>query len=178
LPPGRELADGKIALEYLVQVNDALTAELIVRNNSAPDFTFENCLHTYFAVGDISGASVAGLKGVEYLDQPADFARRTEADEVIRFTGEVDRVYLNTTATVEIHDPILGRTIRVEKSGANSTVVWNPWIAKARAMPDFGDEEYQRMVCVESGNVAENRITLAPGNRAALKIKLSSLPLK
>src|ERR1041385_6723822 len=135
LPPCAELAEGAISVDYLVMINDALTAELTVANNSAREFTFENCLHTYSAVGHISGASVAGLKGVEYLDQPADFARRTEADEVIRFTGEVDRVDLNTTATGEIHDPILGRTIRVEKSGANSTVVWNPWIAKARAMP-------------------------------------------
>jgi len=41
-------------------------------------------------------------------------------------------------------------------------VVWNPWNREGKAMPDFGDEEYLRMVCVESGNVAENRVTLAP----------------
>jgi D-hexose-6-phosphate mutarotase len=178
LPPGPELADGKITVEYLVQVTDALTTELIVRNHSKHDFTFEDCLHTYFSVGDINTVSVAGLKGVDYLDQPAAFARKTEADDVIHFAGEVDRAYLNTTHAVDIHDPSLSRTIRVEKSGSRSTVVWNPWIAKAKAMSDFGDDEYQRMVCVESGNVAENRLTLAPGERAALKVKLSSAPLK
>jgi len=35
---------------------------LIVKNNSARDFAFENCLHPYFAVGDINAVSVAGLK--------------------------------------------------------------------------------------------------------------------
>ena len=35
-------------------------------------------------------------------------------------------------------------------------------------MPDFGDDEYLHMVCVESGNVRENAITLAPGERAVL----------
>jgi D-hexose-6-phosphate mutarotase len=31
----------------------------------------------------------------------------------------------------------------VAKSGSASTVVWNPWQAKAAAMADFGDDEYQ-----------------------------------
>jgi len=30
-------------------------------------------------------------------------------------------------------------------------------------MPDFGNDEYQRMVCIESGNVSSNQITLPPG---------------
>jgi D-hexose-6-phosphate mutarotase len=41
-------------------------------------------------------------------------------------------------------------------------------------MPDFGNEEHQRMVCVESGNVSENRITLTPGRTEATKVVLSS----
>ena len=178
LPPCEELSNAEIIVEYLVLVDVALNAELIVRNNSMRDFSFENCLHTYFSVGDIHTVSVAGLKGVEYLDQPAGFARRTETDDVIRFAAEVDRAYLNTTHAVDIHDPSLNRTIRVEKAGSNSTVVWNPWMAKAKALSDFGDDEYLLMVCVESGNVAENRLTLAPGQSASLKIKLSSAALR
>ena len=61
---------------------------------------------------------------------------------------------------------------------AASTVVWNPWIAKARQMPDFGDEEYERMLCVESGNVASNSISLPPGGSSTLTVKLSSETLK
>ena len=178
LPPSADLGEGQVNVEDLVHVDAALTAELIVRNNSTHPFTFENCLHTYFTVGDIHAVSVAGLQGVHYLDQPTGFTPRTETDAVIRFTGEVDRAYLNTRHAVEIRDPALGRSIRVEKTGSDSTVVWNPWSAKAKAMPDFGDDEYLRTVCVESGNVADNRVTLAPGERAALQIKLSSAPLK
>ena len=178
LPPGPEPADGQIAVEYAVHVADTLSVELTVRNHSPRDFHFENCLHTYFAVGDIHAVNVAGLQGVEYLDQPAGFARRTETDTAIRFADEVDRAYLHTRHAVDIHDPSLRRTLRVEKEGSDSTVVWNPWMAKAKAMPDFGDEEYRCMVCVESGNVADNRITLASGQSATLKIKLRSAPLK
>jgi D-hexose-6-phosphate mutarotase len=78
---------------------------------------------------------------------------------------------------VEIIDPGLGRKIQVEKSGSKSTVLWNPWITKAQQMPDFGNDEYKQMVCVESGNVASNKVTLPPGRTASLKVVLSSAPL-
>jgi hypothetical protein len=33
--------------------------------------------------------------------------------------------------------------VEVRKAGFPDAVVWNPWIAKAQAMGDFGDEEYK-----------------------------------
>jgi len=165
-------------VDYIVTVNKSLTLQLLVRNNSHDEiFTFENCLHTYFEVGDISTISVAGLKGIDYLDKVADFARKTENNDAIRVSSEVDRVYLDTTGPVEIHDPRLGRKIMIEKHGSTSTVVWNPWIAKAHQMPDFGNDEYQRMICVESGNVASNNIKLPPQETSTLTVKLSAQPL-
>lgn len=175
-PETPELANGGISVEYFVHVARDLTAELVVTNRIAEPFTFEDCLHTYFAVGDIGQVGVKGLKGVEYLDQPNNQARCTEVEEVIRINAEVDRAYLNTAHTVEIHDAALQRVIRVEKTGSQSTVVWNPWVAKAKAMADFGDEEYHHMICVESGNVAENRIELPAGGSSRLKVKLTSRP--
>jgi D-hexose-6-phosphate mutarotase len=165
------------AVDYLVMVSDTLTAELVVMNRSARDFTFENCLHTYFTVGDIGTVKVVGLKGVDYRNQPTNFSRHTESNDAILVADEVDRAYLNTPHTVEIHDASLRRVIRVEKEGSASTVVWNPWIEKSKAMQDFGDEEFHQMVCVESGNVALNKIKLLPGQTSRLKVKLSSAPL-
>ena len=166
-----------VTVEYLVTVRDTLTAELVVTNQSAGELAFENCLHTYFTIGDINTVSVTGLKGVEYLDAMDGFTRKLEREDAIRFTCETDRVYFNTAHTTEIHDPTLRRTIRVEKTNSLSTVVWNPWIAKAKAMPDYGDEDYKQMVCVESGNVREHAIKLAPGETSRLEVKLSSASL-
>jgi len=166
-----------IPLEYHVTVGKTLTAELIVTNFSAAEFTFENCLHTYFTVGDINQTSIVGLQGADYLDALEGRARRQEMSETIRFTGEVDRLYFNTPHPVAIHDTALRRTILVEKEGSASTVVWNPWLAKAKSMADFGEEEYRRMVCVESGNAAMNEIKLAVGQESRLKVTWSSSPL-
>jgi glucose-6-phosphate 1-epimerase len=164
--------------EYVVTVSQSLTLELIVTNESREEaFTFENCLHTYFEVGDITAVTISGLKGGKYLDKVANFAQKQETGDTISIGSEVDRVYPDTTGPVEIHDPKLGRKIRVEKQGSLSTVVWNPWIAKAQQMPDFGNDEYQRMVCVESGNVGSNQISLPPGESSKLKVTLKSEPL-
>jgi D-hexose-6-phosphate mutarotase len=105
------------------------------------------------------------------------YAHKTEANDAITISSETDRVYLDTTNTVEIHDRSLRRKIRIEKSGSNSTVLWNPWVAKAQQMPDFGDDEYQQMLCIESGNVGRNNIVLPSGHSSLLRVTLSSAPL-
>jgi len=164
--------------EYLVTVSDTLMLELAVTNQSRDEaFTFEDCLHSYFEVGDVTAMSIAGLKGMKYLDKVSNFAKKTETSANIRISSEVDRIYLDTSRGVELLDPSLGRKIRVEKRGSKSTAIWNPWIAKAQQMPDFGNDEYQRMVCIESGNVAANQISLPPGETSTLTVKLSSEPL-
>jgi D-hexose-6-phosphate mutarotase len=78
---------------------------------------------------------------------------------------------------VEIRDNNFERTICVEKSGSKSTVVWNPWTTQ-KLPDDFDPAEHKHMICVESGNVKQNKISLAPGQTTALKVVLSSSPLK
>jgi glucose-6-phosphate 1-epimerase len=165
--------------EFAVTVSDLLTMELITANRS-PDrpFEFENCLHTYFAVGDIRQVSLTGLQATPFLDHAAGAvgARRDGEDSPLCITKETNRVYLGTTSAVEIRDENLKRTIRVEKFNSRSTVVWNPWTTQK--MPDdFDPAEHQRMVCVESGNVKQNKLLLPAGQTAALKVVFSSRPL-
>jgi D-hexose-6-phosphate mutarotase len=165
--------------DYIVSVNQSLKLQLIVTNQSGDAaFSFEDCLHTYFDVGDVTAIAISGLQGLSYLDTVAGFVEKTETSDAVRIAGEVDRIYQNSTGMVSIFDPRLSRKILVEKQGSASTVVWNPWIAKARRMPDFGDEEYERMICVESGNVGSNGISLPPGGSSTLTVKLSSETLK
>jgi D-hexose-6-phosphate mutarotase len=165
--------------DYIVTVNESLRLQIIIKNESNnQEFLFEECLHTYFSVSDITAVSVHGLAGVSYRDKVASSMEKTETSDAIRISSEVDRTYLSTTGPVEVLDPRLGRRIRIEKSGSASTVLWNPWIAKSQQMPDFGNDEYEHMLCVESGNVAANSITLPPGGTSTLKVTLSSETLK
>lgn len=163
-------------VDYRVTVGSSLTLELMVSNTGTAVETFENCLHSYFHVGDIRQTGITGLRGTRYRDMLAA-EDRIETNEIIRIASEVDRTYQNTTSTVEIHDPTLRRTIRVQKSNSKSTVLWNPWIAKSQRMPDFGDDEYFQMLCVESGNIGDNAITLAPGESSSMIVEIDSLPM-
>lgn len=160
--------------EFIVTVSDQLAMELRVTNTTAQAEAFEACLHAYFAVGDISQVAIAGLQGLEYLDKVDHFAKKLESNETVKITSEVDRVFLKATGPVEIDDAKWRRNILIEKTGSASTVVWNPWSEKAKGMSDFGDAEYQGMVCVEAGNVGDAKISLAPGKTASLKMTVQS----
>src|SRR6185295_18293647 len=79
---------------YVVTVTDRLTLELIITSCSRdPQFSFENCLHTYFHVGDVTQISIAGLKGAVYLDKADGYAQKTENADTIAISSEVDRTY-------------------------------------------------------------------------------------
>ena len=176
---GQEAWQG-LRTELIVTVAETLTMELVATNDSCgKTLDVENCLHTYFNIGDIDRISLTGLQGAAFDDFAlgAGGARRQGDAAPLRITQETNRVYTDNTDTVEIRDEILGRTVRVEKFQSRSTVVWNPWTTQK--MPDdFNPAEHRKMVCVESGNVKQNRLSLAPGTTASLKVILSSGPLK
>lgn len=48
-----------------------------------------------------------------------------------------------------------GREIVIAKEGFDDIVVWNPWVDKAKKFVDFGDEEYNSMLCIEPANAAK-----------------------
>ena len=177
--PGRD-AWKNLRTEFIVTVADTLTMELIAANDGCDDgLEIENCLHTYFHVGDIGAVSITGLKGASYIDNAGDGlgALKTDGEPVLHITKETNRLYRDTVSTIEIRDDSFKRTIRVEKSNSNSTVVWNPWTTQ-KLPDDFDPAEHKHMVCVESGNVKRNKISLAPGKTSTLKVILSIAPLK
>jgi D-hexose-6-phosphate mutarotase len=166
--------------EFIVTVSDKLTMEMITTNDSCDGtLEIENCLHTYFHVGDIAAVTLTGLQNAPFDDFAlgTNGAQRSGEVASFRITQETNRVYPDNTATVEIRDEKLKRTIRVEKFNSQSTVVWNPWTTQ-KLPDDFDPAEHKHMVCVESGNVKQNKISLTPGKASALKVVLSSTLFK
>lgn len=155
-------------------LGQTLELALETRNAGTQPVTITEALHTYFAVSDITQTRVTGLAQCDYLDKVKDFARFTQQGD-IEFNGEVDRVYLDTTANCLIHDPAWQRTIQIEKQNSQSTVVWNPWRDTALAMGDMGEAGYRQMLCVETANAASNKITLQPGESHRLWVSYQVL---
>jgi glucose-6-phosphate 1-epimerase len=148
-----------------------LKLDLEVRNTGASPFRFEEALHTYLRVEDVQRVSVEGLSGVEYIDK-TDVNRHKGQTGDVTIVSETDRVYLNTKSALDLQDPVLNRRIRVGKANSLTTVVWNPWVAKAHALADFGDAEWKQMICLETCNVGDYAIPLAPGHSHQLQVIL------
>ncbi|MCX7193742.1 MAG: D-hexose-6-phosphate mutarotase [Proteobacteria bacterium] len=158
-------------VDLTVIVGETLRMEMTTENTGSTDFVIGEALHTYFQIGDIGQVRVTGLDGCEYWDKVGGSnLRRQEGG--ISFSGETDRVYINTGATCVIHDDELNRRIHISKSGSLSTVVWTPWVEKANKMGDMGQPEgWREMVCVESVNAIENVVKVAAGTTHTLIVE-------
>ena len=152
-------------LRYRVSVGDALELALEVTNTSPGAFSFEAALHTYLAVGDVRAVAVTGLEHATYIDKVDGMTRKRQGPEPLRLTGETDRVFVGTRSRCVVEDRVLTRRLLVDKTGSATTVVWNPWSAKAAGIADLEPDDWRRMVCVETANAADDAVTLAPGQR-------------
>jgi glucose-6-phosphate 1-epimerase len=176
------------ALRLRVSLSDAgtLRQDVTVRNTGLEALSFTFALHTYFRVADVAKATVRGLAGTPYLDSLQARARFTEEPEAIVFDKEVDRIYVGVPSTLTLADEGACRSFALATRGLPDAIVWNPWVAKAAAMADFGalcviaglplcaltssparnagDEEYKEMVCIEAAAV-ERAVVVAPGEQ-------------
>jgi len=148
--------------------------ELETRNDAKEPLTYEEALHTYFAIADIHRASVSGLTGTTYVDKTDGFKRKKLGNESVRIAKETDQVHLDTAGKCAIEDPVWNRRIGIEKSGSNSTVIWNPWTDKTKGMSDMVTDGWREMLCVETANAADNAVRLSPGasHKLAAKIRI------
>ncbi|MFH5822707.1 D-hexose-6-phosphate mutarotase [Georgenia sp. AZ-5] len=150
-----------------------LGLELSVRNTGAEECSFEEALHTYLHVRDVTAVTVEGLDGARYLDKaPGAGTDLVAQSGPVTFSGETDRVY-RSTGTATVVEPGV-RTITVAKEGSANTVVWNPWTAKAVAMPDYDDAEWPTMVCVETANALDDAVSLVPGESHTMRARISA----
>ena len=191
----RSLGFDHFKLGYRVTVGHKLALEMTVANDSgnggahgggpaaataatdtatlgAP-LVFEQALHTYYQVADARQVSIDGLAGVTFIDKVDEMKRKVQPNGPLTFQGRTDRPYLNTTATCVLHDPAGKRRIVVAKTGSNSTVVWNPWQEATAKMVDMEPDAWLHMTAIETANVGEDTITLAPGSTHTMRADIS-----
>ncbi|HNY91981.1 MAG TPA: D-hexose-6-phosphate mutarotase [bacterium] len=148
-------------LRLQVDVGAHLRIALTMTNRDTEEVEITAALHSYFQLGEAELVHITGLDDTFYIDTLQQ-ERTTLQQGQIRIDREINRIYLETGSSCTIYDPVLARQIVVKKEGSRSTVVWNPWQERSRAFQDLGGEEYKRFVCIEAGNVRQDRILLAP----------------
>ena len=141
---------------------------------AAQDYTFTltQAFHPYFRVRQIMDVTVHGLDNALYADLVT--GQTATQKGLLNIRSETDRVYTPAAPTCILQDSAIGRIIALTYSGAKRLVIWNPWSDKARAMTDFGDDEYTRMLCIEPANTDEDSVTLAPGEQHTLALAVQA----
>jgi glucose-6-phosphate 1-epimerase len=153
-----------------------LHLELELTNYSPASIRFQEALHSYYRVGDVQQARLRGLDQAHYLDNTDSNREKLQHGDVV-LTSETDRAYLTSAPEVELNDFALRRRIRISKENSHTTVVWNPWMTGARALPDLGDGEWRQMLCVEASNVLSEAVDLAPGQQHRMTATIRVSPL-
>ena len=148
-------------LRLQVDVGAHLRIALTMTNRDTEEVEITAALHSYFQLGEAELVHITGLDDTFYIDTLQQ-EHTTLQQGQIKIDREINRIYLETGSSCTIYDPVLARQIVVKKEGSRSTVVWNPWQERSRAFQDLGGEEYKRFVCIEAGNVRQDRILLAP----------------
>jgi glucose-6-phosphate 1-epimerase len=167
------LSPENLELSCRITFGRGLQLSLAVENRSAEEFEFEEAFHTYFAVSDIEHVTVSGLETCPFIDKTAGAQPRPPAGAPLSLSKETDSVYLSTPETLTLHDPNWQRRIVIGKPGAASTIVWNPWPEKAAAIADLGAANWRGFVCIEAGNVADNRIRLPAGGAHEMHLHIA-----
>ncbi|MGY2287885.1 D-hexose-6-phosphate mutarotase [Pseudomonas gingeri] len=166
----------KIGLKLAIHLGERLRISLTSENLDDHPVTLSQALHTYFAVSDVRNVHVEGVDGLAYIDTADDWKPARQQGE-LRFVGETDRIYQDAPAQLSIVDPTWERRIELDTSGSRSAVIWNPWIGRASQFNDMADDGWQKMLCIETANVMDDVVTLAPGASHTLGVTIGSSPL-
>jgi glucose-6-phosphate 1-epimerase len=157
----RSLWPHDFAAELTLSVSGLeLEVELEIENTGATAFEFTAALHTYLSCDDLRRARLGGLYGVRYHDSVTGGEHRQELDP-IGFAGEIDRIYFDVEQPLAL-STAFGR-MTIEGSGFPDVVVWNPGPERTAALADLPDDDWLRMLCVESACVGRT-VRLAPGD--------------
>lgn len=165
-----------VELTLAIVMGEQLTVTLSSYNLDNAPVTLSQALHSYFAVSDVRQVLVEGVDDLSYIETLADWQQRTQQG-TLGFAGETDRIYLQSPEQLHIVDPAWHRRITLTSSGSRSAVIWNPWTDRAAELADMANDGWQRMLCIETANVWDDIVTLAPGATHSLSLCISSEPL-
>ncbi len=166
-PETRAIWPQSFTLTLEIIVGNSLNLELVTRNTGTQIFPVTQAFHTYFKVGDISQTSVLGLEGIDYIDKTDNSVQKQQTGAVMINT-EVDRIYLGVQGELVVADAALKRRIRIASRGSKTAVVWNPWAKISAEMGDLQDDDYRRLLCVETTNAATDVVEIAPNSEFRL----------
>jgi glucose-6-phosphate 1-epimerase len=158
-----QILEDRVSIEFSIEVNDVpwLHSPIVLRYQIRLDHQLtltltcdavipqQAALHSYFAVSDSQTVAVSPLPQ-QYYDKVIDGQGHSN-QQTLRFEGEIDRVYPDTAALINLKDG--HREVQISQQGHDASVLWNPAAEKAAASADIPAELWSAFVCVESARL-------------------------
>lgn len=161
---------------FVADMQITLSSDLIltfsVLNTDNHEWDFEAAFHSYITVGDVKDILLFGLQDAPYMDALTDVSR-TQHEYDLCFVRQTDRVY-RSDASMTLVDPRFRRRLLIDTDNTGSVVVWVPWHEGVAALPDMPQECWECCVCVEVGNIWDDKISLQPGQTHTMTMRISS----
>ncbi|PRP81155.1 hypothetical protein PROFUN_01989 [Planoprotostelium fungivorum] len=159
-------------LQYTVEIvegegnKERLRLSLDVENKGDADFSWTAALHTYYHVNSLRQTSVSGLKGKTFIDKTKKKEKFEEKNDHVTFQSETDKIFVCGASDDVIISDASDDQIRYKLhfEGWRDVVMWNPWVEKAKEIPDFVPSEYDKMLCLEATQLTEP-VKLSKGNK-------------
>ncbi|KAF1060874.1 MAG: hypothetical protein GAK45_02395 [Pseudomonas citronellolis] len=123
----------------------------------------------FWRISDVSQIALSGLEDIDGYDRLNRQACRE--DGVLTLNGGCQKVYPGTPQ-VQLHDSAWGRDLCIDTSDSDDTVVWHPG---NRPLMGVSGRESQGFVCVEAASGSGEGLSLAPGQRAQLRLQAHRL---
>lgn len=160
-------------LTLTLSIGATLRLQLRTRNTGSAPFVLSQALHTYFAISDSRQIEIRGFEDTQYIDTLNDW-QEFRQDGPIRSVGEIDRIYRQAPAHVQLRDAGWQRTIQLRAKNSASAVLWNPHVEKSQRLSQFAPDAWQRMFCIETANVMDDCVSLAAGAEQVLDLEIWS----
>lgn len=138
------------APSYLSLTLELTEAALTLKLNSDQGLQ-QAALHSYFTVDSVHQVAVSSLSG-DYLDKVKAGGHFVQQQPELKFSAEVDRVYLDTASKLTLTQQ--KNEVQITQLGHDASVLWNPWTEKAAALKDLPDAGYLDFICIETARLS------------------------
>ena len=169
----RAIWDYAFTLTLRVTLDESLHIALITHNQNSHALKITEALHSYFSVGHAAQVEIDGLSGAQCIDTLQGVSTRAPAR--VSVTPPIDNVYLNVGAQLQLKPASQGRDICLTASDAHSAVLWNPGAQIVKGFKDIADSDWPQFVCLETGNVWHNAVSIPANGTHQMAVSLKAL---
>ena len=142
-------------------ISNNLKLELITENTGDVAFSYRAALHSYLNISHVKNTHVSGLAPCFYN---ALTQQKESKNELLIVDKAIDRIYDKAPQCIKLRDTVFNHNINIENKGNDAEILWSPWIEGAKALSDMPDDGYKTMLCIESGILNKEGVTVAPKN--------------